>query len=412
MQIERNIIKIGLTPNQMKIHRDQSRLRIALCGRGFGKSYTAAVEMINFAANHANCRVAYVAITYNQAKEIMMPELDKLIPSYILKKFTKSPPMYELTNGSKISLYGANNPETFRGPQCDFFVLDEAASQESFIYTEIFRPAIAKTNGKGLLIGTKKGIGNWVSDLALTPQFSTHIYTSAEGGIMSLDEIEMLRQELDEQVFNQEILSLDVSHTGLAYYQFSKDCYSEQVFSPLADTVISFDFNVNPMTAVLFQRNEDNYLGYVAVNEFMHYSSNSEDTAKAIKLYLAGQGFKGNLQICGDFAGGHRDASATYTSWQILDGYFKSYSGFQSKHRRTITIVDRVHTHNQAMKQGLVKFNPVTCPKTCKEHGRMEWKDNGVKLNDKGGTMGHITDAACYFSLNHFPLIKTKTYSR
>lgn len=32
------------------------------------------------------------------------------------------------------------------------------------------------------------------------------------------------------------------------------------------------------------------------------------------------------------------------------------------------------------------------------------WKDNGVELDDAGGTVGHLSDAGSYFAMNWYPL--------
>lgn len=411
--------QIYLTDKQAEFFNDPARFKIGLLGRGSGKSFLAGLSKIDFAVSNNNSRVIYVATTYNQAKEIMKPQLDDLIPAEALRSHTiTSPITYEFKNGSTIKLYGANNPETFRGPRCDYAVIDEVASQPEYIYSEILRPAIAKTRGKMLLIGTPKGIGNWASDLEAVWRSDTsglmagYRFSSYDAGIMDKFELDLMKKELDQHVFEQEILAIDTTSTGLVYYQFTDDSLSTQTFNPIEDTIISFDFNVNPMTAVLFQRSAENPFGYVAVNEFIHYRSNTANTAKAIKQYLAGANFTGNLQICGDFAGGAQNVNADFTSWQILDNLFMSYSGFQSKHLRTSSVVARVNTHNQALLQGLVKFNPVTCPKAVAEHRSLEWKDNGTQINDKGGKVGHITDASCYMSYNHFPLNSIKVYNR
>lgn len=409
--------QIYLTDKQAEFFNNPARFKIGLMGRGSGKSFLAGLDMVSFACTHPDVRVTYVATTYTQSNEIMRPELDLMIPKQALRSHSiTSPITYEFYNGSTIKLYGANNPETFRGPRCDFAVLDEVGSQNEEVYSEILRPAIGKTGGRMLLLGTTKGIGNWASDLEALWRndkdglcYGTRI-TSYEAGIMDEFELELLRKELDPHVFEQEILAIDSTHTGLVYYQFNDNSLSTQEFDPYEDTIISFDFNVNPMTAVLFQRSKEDVLGYVAVNEFMHANSNTENTALIIKHYLAGSGFKGNLQICGDASAGSRHVSSSYTSWQILDGFFMSYSGFQSRHRRTASITARVNTHNQALKQGKVKFNPKTCPKTVDEHRKMEWKEGGLKLDDKGGKMGHITDAASYMTYNHFPIGETKIY--
>lgn len=402
---------IMLTPKQAEIFNDKSRHRVAICGRGVGKSFLAGAEMVKYGLQVPNSRILYIATTYKQAKDIMLPELDRLIhPSILHKKTISSPVTFELTNGSIISLHGANNPETFRGPRCDFVVLDEAASHPAYIFHEILLPAIAKTKGRIFLIGTPKGVGNWVNDLDLTA-FSRHSFSTIEGGLMDTEEIENLRNILDENVFKQEILGEIVSATGIVYYQYKERNHSNQVFKPLNDTIISFDFNVNPMTCVLFQRSDENFDGWTAVREYNIPNSNTDQLSRIIKNDLSKAGFSGTLQSTGDFSGNQRRSSATVTDWHIIDSHFQMYTGYISRHRRTVSIRDRVNTTNQALKSGLLKVNTSECPVLHKELNRMEWKANGLELNDRGGIMGHISDAFSYMPYNYMSLGIIKPYN-
>ena len=58
-----------LTPPQAEIAKDSHRFRVINCGRRFGKT-TLAVEEIKAVALSKDARIAYIAPTYQQARDI------------------------------------------------------------------------------------------------------------------------------------------------------------------------------------------------------------------------------------------------------------------------------------------------------------------------------------------------------
>jgi hypothetical protein len=59
-------------------------------------------------------------------------------------------------NGSKIRLFGADNPDSLRGIGLWGVVFDEYSQQPSNIFSEIIRPALADHAGYAIWIGTRK----------------------------------------------------------------------------------------------------------------------------------------------------------------------------------------------------------------------------------------------------------------
>lgn len=60
-------------------------------------------------------------------------------------------------NGSTITLYGADNPDSLRGIVLHGVVFDEYSQQPSNIFTEIIQATLATTGGYSIWIGTPKG---------------------------------------------------------------------------------------------------------------------------------------------------------------------------------------------------------------------------------------------------------------
>ena len=63
-----------------------------------------------------------------------------------------------LSNGSTISLKGADNYDSLRGTGINFVVLDEFAFMDKAVWTEVIRPSLTDTNGTAMFIGTPDGL--------------------------------------------------------------------------------------------------------------------------------------------------------------------------------------------------------------------------------------------------------------
>ena len=116
-----------------------------------------------------------------------------------------------LKNGSTISLKGAENPDSLRGPSLSYCVIDEMAEVDPDLFYEVIRPALADQQGGAMFIGTPKGKGNWSYDLFIMEEhhsdWKSWQYKTIDGGWVKPEEIEAARKELDERTFRQEFLA-------------------------------------------------------------------------------------------------------------------------------------------------------------------------------------------------------------
>ena len=144
---------------QLKIHDaiESHRFTVVVAHRRFGKSVAAINQLIKAAieCDKQNPRFAYIAPTYTQAKRVAW--------DYLLE-FTR--PLGAVANiselrvdfwGRRISLHGADNPDSLRGAYYDGVVLDEIGDMNPKVWNEVLRPALADRLGWALFIGTPKG---------------------------------------------------------------------------------------------------------------------------------------------------------------------------------------------------------------------------------------------------------------
>jgi hypothetical protein len=249
---------INLKPPQWTVFTSDSRFRILVAGRRFGKTFLALVELCR--AAWAPGRLAwYVGPSNKQAKRIAWKPLKQLTRPYWRSKPNETDLRIELITGGTICLRGADNYDALRGDGLDFLVLDEYASIAREAWPEVLRPALADRRGRALFIGTPRG-HNHFYDLYQTmwnrPDWGTFQFTTEEGGNVSHEELESATHQLDQRTYRQEFqASFENVTAGLVYYAFSRHRNLGAVpYNPNLPLFWSLDFNINPMCSVVGQR--------------------------------------------------------------------------------------------------------------------------------------------------------------
>lgn len=100
---------------------------LLLAGRGFGKTRTGAEWVREQVETNAAERIALVAETAADARDVMVSELLRIFPPDKTPTYTKSNRCVEFTNGAKAFIYNATEPDQLRGPQHDAAWSDEIA---------------------------------------------------------------------------------------------------------------------------------------------------------------------------------------------------------------------------------------------------------------------------------------------
>ncbi len=96
------------------------RIWLILAGRGWGKTRTGAEDIAHYALWNPESRCAVVAPTYADARDTCIEGesgLLRVLPPACVEKWNRSMGEMWLTNGSRIKLFSADQPERLRGPQ-------------------------------------------------------------------------------------------------------------------------------------------------------------------------------------------------------------------------------------------------------------------------------------------------------
>ena len=136
-------------PLQEKIHNELKRFNVICCHRRFGKTVFAINHLIMTACEITNSRLAYIAPTYRQGKAVAYDYL-KEYTEPLMKlggKRHETELKVDLWNGSRIQIFGSDNPDALRGLGFDGVCMDEYALMSPRVWTEVVRPAVADKLG-------------------------------------------------------------------------------------------------------------------------------------------------------------------------------------------------------------------------------------------------------------------------
>lgn len=281
-----------LHQTQAEIAKDTHRFRVLCCGRRWGKT-TLAVEEIKGVALSKNARIAYIAPTYQQARDIAWQILLKELKP-IIKKINESRLELEVRNTkggtSLIQLKGWEAVETLRGQFFDFIVIDEVASMRNFWvnWEEVISPTLTDTKGQVMFISTPKGFNHFYDLFNVqdkNPDFKSFHYRSHDNPHLPKEELERQQKSLPEDRYAQEYLADFRKTEGLVYKEFDRKRHlvTEEPKS-VSDTILGLDFGyTNPSAILCIKIDSDNH--YWITDEWYKTGQTTEQIAEYAKLF-------------------------------------------------------------------------------------------------------------------------------
>jgi len=144
------------------LHSSDKRWNVIIAHRRFGKTVAVINHLLRDALTHENARYAFIAPLYKQAKQVAWDYLKYYSDNIPGRKINESELRVDYPNGSRITLYGADNPDSLRGLKLWGVAYDEYSQQPSNIHTEIILPSLADTKGYAIWIGTPQGRNEFV----------------------------------------------------------------------------------------------------------------------------------------------------------------------------------------------------------------------------------------------------------
>ena len=216
--------------NQQRILDSQSRFRVVMCGRRFGKSELSQIEIITNALVGKN--VAYITPTYQLAR-VFFEKLIKAVPF----ESNKSELSIKFPNDGSVEFFTGERLDNLRGRKFHLVVIDEA----SFIHNleegwlNSIRPTLTDYKGRALFLSTPKG-KNFFYSLYLKngePDWESFKFTTYDNPHIDKTEIDDARTQIPEVVFEQEYMANPSENAANPFGSaFIKQCTFELSHEP------------------------------------------------------------------------------------------------------------------------------------------------------------------------------------
>ena len=196
-------------PHQDALHAGKKRFSVAVWHRRGGKTVMAVMELIHAALHEKKKqgRYAYVGPTLKQTKAVAWDYLKLYAGRVPGVKFRETELSCEFGNGSRIRLWGAENPDALRGLYLDGVVVDETALMPKRLYSEILLPALTDRRGWVIFIGTPQGHNVFYELFRRAqndPSWFTSICRASETGVISPKDLDEARSQMTPEEFEQE----------------------------------------------------------------------------------------------------------------------------------------------------------------------------------------------------------------
>lgn len=205
------VVEIPYTPRdvQLYLHNNLLRFNVIVAHRRLGKTVFTINELIKCAMTGINIapRFAYIAPLYRQAKAVAWDFLKYYTSTIPDTKYNESELRVDLPNDARISLYGADNPDSLRGLGLDGVVLDEVAQMKPKLWSEVIRPTLSDRLGWAIFIGTPAGIDDFFElykDAKDKPDWLRKKYPASQTGILSKEELAAARQTMSASAYARE----------------------------------------------------------------------------------------------------------------------------------------------------------------------------------------------------------------
>lgn len=219
-------------------------------------------------------RFAYVAPYLNQARQIAWEYL-KRYSLGMTKKVSEGELSITYFNDCKYTLYGADNPDAFRGQYFDGVDLDEYGMMKPSVWSEVLLPTLVDRRGWAAFIGTPNG-PNHFRDLVRRAQqdpdrwfYENH--PASETGLIPQEELEEMKKLMLPEEYAQEMeCSFEASARGAFYSLEIMTAMAEKRIRPLranSEMPLHFVFDLgwrDDTAMIAFQDSVDGYPIYHA----------------------------------------------------------------------------------------------------------------------------------------------------
>ena len=276
-------IKLKYRPRSVfeDFHSRTERWAVIVAHRRCGKTVACINDLIVKALieNKKHGQYAYIAPFYSQAKSVAWRYLERFSEP-VMTKANQSELWVELINGSRIRLFGADNPDALRGNFLDGVVMDEMADMKPSVWGEIIRPLLADRLGWATFIGTPKGHNAFYdiyNEATKKPNWYTKVLRADQTMLLPQSELDDAKATMSENQYEQEFLcSFEAAILGAYYGQEMRritdlDRITTVDYDPMFPCHTAWDLGFNDSTSIWWFQ-----VVYGEIRVLDHHSSNGQ----------------------------------------------------------------------------------------------------------------------------------------
>lgn len=245
-------------PHFIPFHQRNQRFSCIVAHRRCGKTVGCVNDIVPRALYNTkkHPRYGYIAPTYRQGKEIAWMYL-KDATKDVCKRVRESELSVELINGAKITIFGADNPDSLRGLYFDGVILDEYGDMRPSLWGEVILPTLIDRKGWAVFIGTPKGKNHFFDVLQRAQsnpdEWFSLVLDVTQTGLFSDEEVETFRKQMSDEQFRQEFMcDFTAAITGAYYGKLLEQPIEGPGYTPDLPVLVSADLGYTDSTALWF----------------------------------------------------------------------------------------------------------------------------------------------------------------
>jgi hypothetical protein len=306
MDIEIEFVLKVLHPKQQSIIDKASRFNHLRCGRRWGKT-SLIEELCNPVLDGWPVGIWFP--TYKDLSEVWKEV--KLTYKPVTSKVNEQLKQITMITNGLIDFWSMDEPDSGQGRKYKRVIIDEAAKAPKLYqaWENTIRPTLTDYQGDAFIMSRPKGKNNGFHQLEVKhhkfDNWSFFHFTTYDNPHIKKEEVDEARVQLDDLTFRQEYLAEYVDANDKPYlyaFQDAVHVISDYKINPHLNLLISFDFNKEPMTALVAQQPT---VGDLVI--FDEIRINSGSTPEVCDHILAKYNkFIGKMEVTGDATGRNR----------------------------------------------------------------------------------------------------------
>lgn len=386
-------------------------------GGGSGKSVaTAQKKMLRVLASKERHRILCVRKVATTIRNSQLRLFRDLISDYKLQKFftvRESDLSVICRNRNEILTAGLDDVEKLKSITGITSIWIEEATEITYAdFKQLDLRLRGHTDSYKQIVLTYNPIwdGHWINKYPWPSQKSLEIVTTwRDNKYLDQDYLDMLSDLKDQdpnlyRVYSEGLWG-SMNWGNRAYSSFMRDKHTQDLSEAILEDpqlVITFDFNVNPITAVCYEYYKDLRIYYQPI-EWRIANSQTLEIAEAVAEYLVNRLSQETLSrsiiISGDSSGNNRSTKSNRSDYQIIYDVLDSYGidYYPVIPDANPSVRDRINYVNTLIARGHLVINP-NCQHSIDDRDLVSWKKGGQGfiLDKSDPERTHSSDAGDY----------------